>query len=118
MANGRQSPPRVVKRRVGEMSVNELILAYASFADSYYRKNGVPTGEFDATRYSLRPLRRLYGDLGVSDFGPLALKAVSDPPNTRGMLALLAMAFPQQMLRMFARPQWLPIPQSIYRQRR
>ena len=78
IANGRQSPPRVVKRRVGEMSVNELILAYASYADSYYRKNGVLTGEYDGIRYALRPLRRLYGDVSVSDFGPLALKAARE----------------------------------------
>lgn len=78
MINGRQAPPRVVRRPVGQLTIRDLILAYLRFADGYYRKNGEPTGEYDSIRHSLKPLRRLYGQLGVSDFGPLALKAVRD----------------------------------------
>lgn len=78
MVNGRQAPPRVARLPVGQMTVSDLILAYLRFADGYYRKNGEPTGEYDSIRHSLKPLRRLYGHLGVSDFGPLALKAVRD----------------------------------------
>ncbi len=78
MSNGRQSPRLVAKVREGERTVSDLILAYAQFADQYYRKNGVPTGEYDGVRYSLRPLRRLYGHVRADDFRPLALKAVRD----------------------------------------
>ncbi|WLD14688.1 tyrosine-type recombinase/integrase [Planctellipticum variicoloris] len=78
MVNGRQAPPRVVHRPVGQMTVSELILAYLHFADGYYRKNGKPTGEYDSIRYSLKPLRRLYGPTAISAFGPLALKTVRE----------------------------------------
>lgn len=77
MLQGRQAP-LLTKSNPGSLTVNELIIAYATFADAYYRKNGVPTGEYDAIRYSLRPLRRLYGDLNVAEFGPLALKNVRE----------------------------------------
>lgn len=36
------------------MSVGELIVAYVTFADGYYRKNWQSTGEYDAIRYVLR----------------------------------------------------------------
>lgn len=60
------------------MTVNQLILGYLRFADGYYRKNGEPTGEYDSIRHSLKPLRRLYREAAVADFGPLALKTVRD----------------------------------------
>lgn len=78
MLNGRQAPPRRVQASAGEMSINVLILAYLAFADGYYRKNGKPTGEYDSIRYSLKPLRRLYGRTSVNEFGPLALKSVRE----------------------------------------
>lgn len=78
MMKGRQAPAKTVRSQVGQMSVNELILAYLEFADGYYRKNGQPTGEYDSIRNSLKPLRRLYGSVGVADFGPLALKNVRE----------------------------------------
>lgn len=78
MANGRQAPPRLARRQMRQTTINELILAYLHFADGYYRKNGQPTGEYDAIRRSAKPLRRLYGQLGVDDFGPLALKTVRE----------------------------------------
>lgn len=39
--------------------VQDLMLAYSAFADAYYRKNGEPTGEYDAIRYSWRRQRAL-----------------------------------------------------------
>jgi integrase len=65
-------------RPVGQMTVNELIAAYLPFADEYYRKRGQPTGECEAIGYALKPLRRLYGPVAVSEFGPLALKNVRE----------------------------------------
>ena len=75
---GRQPPSKSARSPAGRMTVNELILAYLQFADGYYRKNGQPTGKYDSIRYSLKPLRRLYGPLGVTEFGPLALKNVRE----------------------------------------
>jgi integrase len=59
-----------------DLTVNELLLAYLAFADSYYVKHGKPTSELPCIRVSVRPLRRLYGETMARDFGPLQLKAV------------------------------------------
>jgi hypothetical protein len=85
MIKGRQPPRKSARSFVGQMTVNELILAYLQFADGYYRKNGQPTGEYDSIRYSLKPLRRLYGSTGVNEFGPLALKNVREEMITSAL---------------------------------
>ena len=59
-----------------ELTVNELILAYWTFAASYYRKAGKPTDEQHSLRAAFRPLRDLYGRCPSREFGPLALKTV------------------------------------------
>jgi integrase len=53
-----------------------VLLDYVRFAESYYVKRGEPTSEVVCLRYSIRPLRQLYGDTSAKDFGPLQLKAV------------------------------------------
>ena len=59
-----------------ELSINELILSYWRFAETYYSKDGEPTKELACMREALRPVRKLYGGSRVRDFGPKALKAV------------------------------------------
>jgi integrase len=58
----------------GDVTVNELVLAYLKWADTYYVKGGKPTSEVRNIRLALRPVRHLYGDTLARDFGPLALK--------------------------------------------
>ncbi len=58
------------------LSVNELVVAYLEHAESYYVKNGQPTGEFENIKDAVRQLFRLYGKTLVADFGPPELKAV------------------------------------------
>ncbi|MBL8793224.1 MAG: tyrosine-type recombinase/integrase [Planctomycetia bacterium] len=60
----------------GDLSVNELILAYWRFAEGYYRKNGAPTSQLNRVQISLKPVKQLYGLTPARDFGPLSLKAV------------------------------------------
>lgn len=72
-ANGRTLPHDV--RGPSGLLINELILAYWEFAETYYRKNGEPTTELGSIREALRPLKRLYGSTAASDFGPRSLKA-------------------------------------------
>ena len=62
--------------RSSDLTMNELILAYWDYAQDYYVKHGKPTSEPDNIRQALRPVRHLYGDTLVRDFGPLALKVV------------------------------------------
>jgi integrase len=58
------------------LTVNELILRYWDFVQSYYLKNGKPTGESDNIRHALRPLRKLFGHSSAAAFGPKALLLV------------------------------------------
>jgi integrase len=75
ISNGRRLPAPA--SGVGsDLTVNELLLAYLGFADSYYVKHGRPTTEPASIRLSIRPLRPLYGDTMAKDFGPLQLKAI------------------------------------------
>lgn len=74
LANGRRLP--TLAASASDVSINEMMLAYLTFADGYYVKNGKPTTEPVNIRLALRPLRRLYGHTLARSFGPLALKAV------------------------------------------
>lgn len=75
LLNGRSRPPEP-ETAPAECSVNELLVAYLRWADSYYIKGGRPTSEPGNIRLALRPVRLLYGHVGVGRFGPVALKAV------------------------------------------
>jgi len=58
------------------LTINELILAYWRFAESYYVKGGRCTDECACIKSALKRLRALYGRTPASEFGSLALKAV------------------------------------------
>lgn len=60
------------------ITISQLFVAYWSHVDTYYRKDGEPTGEVQAMKYSLRPVVNLYGKTLVSEFGPMELKAVRE----------------------------------------
>jgi site-specific recombinase XerD len=59
-----------------DITINELFLAFESWAEGYYRKGGVVTGEVTNIRYGIRTIRELYWDTLAREFGPLQLKAV------------------------------------------
>lgn len=73
-----------------QLSVEELILRYWRFAETYYCQGGQPTQELGAIRDALRPLRRLYGNTPAGEFGPKALRAVRqqmiDSGLSRGLI--------------------------------
>jgi integrase len=59
-----------------DLTVNELIAAFWPYAEKHYRRSdGTTTNELEDYRFTLRPLKRLYGHTPAKDFGPLALKA-------------------------------------------
>jgi len=71
LANGRQLPAS------GSFTIIELCDRYWQHVESYYRHpDGTPTGEVQAMRYALRPLRLQYGNTLAKEFGPVALKGV------------------------------------------
>lgn len=55
-----------------ELTVNEVILCYFKYAQSYYLKHEKPTAEVAALRAIFKRLRSLYGRTPVSEFGPKA----------------------------------------------
>jgi integrase len=75
LTNGR-AVPRSVSANGSDITVNELLLAFEQWAESYYRKGNRLTGEVTNIRYAIRTLRELYGLTLAREFGPLQLKTV------------------------------------------
>jgi integrase len=63
-------------RDASDLTVNELLVAYLQFADKHYVKHGEPTTEVRDIRYSIGPLRDLFGHAVAAMFGPPQLKIV------------------------------------------
>jgi hypothetical protein len=84
-----------------DLTLNELICHYWRFVENYYVKNDHPTGEQQAIRYALRPVRQLYGSSLVREFGPLALKAVRQAMVDAGYCRKLVNARINRIRRMF-----------------
>ncbi len=59
-----------------QVTVAEVLAAYLRHAEGYYQKGGQPTDQLALVKLALRPVRELYARAPVSEFGPLALKAV------------------------------------------
>jgi integrase len=57
-------------------TVGEICLAFLNHAEKHYLKNGKPTSEIWVLKSCIRPLNELFGLTPVSEFGPLAAKAV------------------------------------------
>ena len=62
-----------------DITIQEVVVAYAEWAVTHYRDpDGKPTGEIDAIKRSLAPMRELYGHTPAKEFGPRALAVVRD----------------------------------------
>ena len=70
------SPTGKSRLTVRPLTIDEVLLAYLKFVDTYYVRDGEPTSEAANVRDALRPLRKLYGSTQADQFGPLALKLV------------------------------------------
>jgi len=73
------------KGRAGAQSINELLVDYLRHAESHYVKDGKVTHEVANIKLAMKPLKRLYGDMPVEEFGPLALKAVRQAMIEKGL---------------------------------
>jgi integrase len=58
------------------LTINELLLQYWTFAQTYYVKDGQPTKELTSMREALGHLRAVYENLLATEFSPRKLKAV------------------------------------------
>jgi integrase len=62
-----------------DLTIAELIDRYWQHVETYYRhEDGTATGEVQAMRYALRPLKHLHANTPARQFGPSALKAVRE----------------------------------------
>jgi integrase len=76
-ASGRHLP--VARATVADLTINEVVARFWRHAEQHYRHpDGTATNELHDFKYSLRPLRHLYGHTPAKDFGPLALKAIRE----------------------------------------
>lgn len=73
LAAGRRLPPG---DGFGDLSIAELARAYLNHAETYYRKDGQPTGSMPGIKIALRILCDAYGPTPVVEFGPLSLEAL------------------------------------------
>jgi integrase len=72
-ATGRRLPQS--SRKAADLTVNELLIAYWTHAEEYYRfKERKHCGQAYCLKDALRVVKKLYGDTPAADFGPLALK--------------------------------------------
>ena len=77
IANGRRAPVRCAESSAQGLSVNELILAYFTHVQSYYRHpDGQPTSEVGNIRRALRWAGTLYGHTEAARFDGPALEAI------------------------------------------
>jgi len=73
LANGRRIP----QADKASISVEELLAAFWGHAERHYLgHNGKPTNELNSFRQTMKPLRALYANTSVENFGPLSLKAI------------------------------------------
>lgn len=71
----RRSPPAA--SRQADLSVSEMLLGFFRWAATHYRtQTGEPTSEISELKWSLRPVRELYGHTPAREFGPRSLAAV------------------------------------------
>ena len=71
------APPAKASPEVDQLTINGLIFLYWEYAKGYYVDDeGEPTQELNDMRLALRPLRKLYGKMLATEFGPKKLKLV------------------------------------------
>jgi integrase len=76
LANGRRLSPPASPTGPG-ITINELVHRFRDHAERFYiRPDGSQTNEVTEFRYSLKPVRELYGLTRVDAFTPLGLKSV------------------------------------------
>lgn len=61
-----------------DLTVNELVVRYLTWADEYYRLDGKRTREYASLTEAVGPLCRLFGTTPAAQFGPKALREVRD----------------------------------------
>lgn len=99
----------------GDLTVNEVVLAYWRFAEHHYSRDGTTARELDNIRDALRHIAPLYGHTQAAAFGPRALKTLRQSMVTAGLARTTINARVQKIVRVF---RWASseelIPPSVY----
>ena len=103
LANNRQLPAQAGRDKAAStnLTMNELLIAYWRHAETYYVKNGKPSGELANVRDAMKPLARLYGVSAVADFGPNSLKTVRQAMIEAGLCRTVVNARVNRIRRIF-----------------
>jgi integrase len=75
---------RAVSDSTLSMALNEVILAYDTWAEAHYRKEGKENTQIGMIRDALGIVVRLFGRTPAADFGPLKLEAVREAMAAKG----------------------------------
>ncbi len=81
------SPAAVAREgKTSPITVAELLVRYLAFAQMYYKdRDGKTASALVEVKLVIRAIRKQYGDLTVTDFGPLKLRAVQQGWVTDGL---------------------------------
>ncbi len=71
--------------RATDITVSEIVVRYTAHVESYYVKNGRPTGQVTIIKLAIRVARQKFGHLEAREFGPKALKACRDAFVSQGL---------------------------------
>jgi integrase len=99
-------PPALVaatrKDNSPDITIHEVVAAYAEWARTHYRDpDGKPTREIEAIRWSLDPMRELYGHTPAAEFGPRALATVREKMVKSGLCRKIVNQRVDRIKRMF-----------------
>src|SRR5262249_41355074 len=68
-----------------DITVAEIVVRYTAHVESYYVKDGRPTGQVTIIKPAIRVARQRFGHLEARESGPKALKACRDASVTQGL---------------------------------
>lgn len=80
------SDRRLPSQEDSDITINELLAGYLNHAKTYYLKNGKLTGEYTKIKSIMQIVISMYANTPVSDFGPLALKAIREKMVNEGYI--------------------------------
>ena len=101
-----------VPQETSKLTMVELMAGYLKHAHGYYVKNGKPTREFELVAEVFRPVRKLYGHVRATEFGPRALKCVREALIEQGLSRKHINKQVGRIVRAFkhaASEEWIPV---------
>jgi len=80
-----KTEPQTITLKTNQLTVAELVAAFLKWGETYYVKNGKPTGTNEDHELASRPLVELYGNFKVDKITQLELIAIQEFLVTKGL---------------------------------